>query len=133
MNSYHEEIFKKIIKKDMNLYFKDYDGTKVNLSELIDEFIASKHTIFEEEKKEYKECKTHIFRDRIKYLNRENKCLARIWNCGMGGQCSFTGKYDGFCKPHSEKGGYEWWLGTVDTQRPERPINHKEKVHIWLK
>ena len=49
----------------------------------------------------------------------------------MGGQCSFTGKYDGFCKKHSEK-KYEWWLGTIDQPRPERPINHKDKIHIWL-
>jgi hypothetical protein len=24
-------------------------------------------------------------------------------------------------------------LGTIDTPRPERPVNHKDKVHIWLK
>jgi|TARA_B110000967_G_C18849377_1_gene543773 hypothetical protein len=130
MNSYHEDILKKILKTDINLYFKDYEGCKVGLGELIDEFIS--HGVnFEEEEKEYRENKTHKFRDRIKYESKENKCLSRVWNCGMGGQCSFTGKYNGFCKKHSEK-GYDWWLGTIDTMRPERPVNHKDKVHIWL-
>ena len=116
----------------MNLYFKDYQGDKVSLEECLTEFLSTKDVIFEEEEKGYRENKTHKFRDRIKYESKENKCLCRVWNCGMGGQCSFTGKYDGFCKKHSEK-GYDWWLGTIDTPRPERPVNHKDKVHIWLK
>ena len=132
MNSYHEDILKQILKTDMILYFKDYEGSKVSLEECLTEFLSTKDVIFEEEEKGYRENKTHKFRDRIKYESKENKCLCRVWNCGMGGQCSFTGKYDGFCKKHSEK-GYEWWLGTIDTPRPERPVNHKDKVHIWLK
>jgi hypothetical protein len=132
MNSYHEDILKQILKTDMILYFKDYEGSKVSLEECLTEFLSTKDVIFEEEEKGYRENKTHKFRDRIKYESKENKCLCRVWNCGMGGQCSFTGKYDGFCKKHSEK-GYDWWLGTIDTPRPERPVNHKDKVHIWLK
>ena len=132
MNSYHEDILKQILKTDMILYFKDYEGSKVSLEECLTEFLSTKDVIFEEEEKGYRENKTHKFRDRIKYESKENKCLCRVWNCGMGGQCSFTGKYNGFCKKHSEK-GYDWWLGTIDTPRPERPVNHKDKVHIWLK
>tara|TARA_Y100000817_G_C16810068_1_gene523844 strand:+ start:748 stop:1146 length:399 start_codon:yes stop_codon:yes gene_type:complete len=131
MNSYYEDIFKVIIKNDLNKYFEEFKGEKDNLNELIDEFVSKKELSFEEPQKEYKENKTHKFRDRIKYENKEGKCLARVWNCGMGGQCSFTGKYNGFCKKHSEK-GYDWWLGTIDCPRPERPVNHKDKVHIWL-
>ena len=131
MNSYYEDIFKVIIKNDLNKYFEEFEGEKDNLKELIDEFVSKNELSFEEPKKEYKENKTHKFRDRIKYENKEGKCLARVWNCGMGGQCSFTGKYNGFCKKHSLK-GHEWWLGTIDLPRPERPINHKNKIHIWL-
>ena len=121
---------KKLIEEDMEKYFKDFEGEKSELKNIINKFILTKELKFEEEKN-YKENKTHKYRDRIKYESKEGKCLARVWNCGMGGQCSFTGKYDGFCKKHSEK-KYEWWLGTIDQPRPERPINHKDKIHIWL-
>ena len=121
---------KKLIEEDMEKYFKDFEGEKSELKNIINKFLLNKELKFEEEKN-YKENKTHKYRDRIKYEGKEGKCLARVWNCGMGGQCSFTGKYDGFCKKHSEK-KYEWWLGTIDQPRPERPINHKDKIHIWL-
>lgn len=121
---------KKLIEEDMEKYFKDFEGEKSELKNIINKFLLTKELKFEEEKN-YKENKTHKYRDRIKYEGKEGKCLARVWNCGMGGQCSFTGKYDGFCKKHSEK-KYEWWLGTIDQPRPERPINHKDKIHIWL-
>ena len=130
MNSYYDGIMKKLIEVDMEKYFKDFEGEKSELKNIINKFILTKELKFEEEKN-YKDNKTHKYRDRIKYESKEGKCLARVWNCGMGGQCSFTGKYDGFCKKHSEK-KYEWWLGTIDQPRPERPINHKDKIHIWL-
>ena len=135
MNSYHEDILKQIIKTDMNLYFKDYQGDKVSLEECITGFLSTNNVEFSpvyEEKVGYRENKSHKFRDRIKYESKDGKCLCRVWNCGMGGQCSFTGKYNGFCKTHSEK-GYDWWLGTIDTPRPERAVNHRGKIHIWLK
>lgn len=130
MNSYYDGIMKKLIEEDIEKYFKDFEGEKSELKNIINKFLLNKELKFEEEKN-YKENKTHKYRDRIKYECKEGKCLARVWNCGMGGQCSFTGKYDGFCKKHSEK-KYEWWLGTIDQPRPERPINHKDKIHIWL-
>ena len=130
MNSYYDGIMKKLIEEDMEKYFKDFEGEKSELKNIINKFLLTKELKFEEEKN-YKENKTHKYRDRIKYEGKEGKCLARVWNCGMGGQCSFTGKYDGFCKKHSEK-KYDWWLGTIDQPRPERPINHKDKIHIWL-
>tara|TARA_B100000575_G_C23125928_1_gene652325 strand:- start:174 stop:569 length:396 start_codon:yes stop_codon:yes gene_type:complete len=130
MNSYYEGIMKKLVEEDIEKYFKDFEGEKSELKNIINKFLLNKELKFEEEKN-YKENKTHKYRDRIKYEGKEGKCLARVWNCGMGGQCSFTGKYDGFCKKHSEK-KYEWWLGTIDQPRPERPINHKDKIHIWL-
>lgn len=128
--NYYDGIMKKLIEEDMEKYFKDFEGEKSELKNIINKFLLTKELKFEEEKN-YKENKTHKYRDRIKYEGKEGKCLARVWNCGMGGQCSFTGKYDGFCKKHSEK-KYGWWLGTIDQPRPERPINHKDKIHIWL-
>ena len=131
MNTYHEKIFKKLIESDLNTHFEEFKGSKENLKVLINEFLSKQEIHFEEPEHLYKENKTHKYRDRIKYENKEGKCLARVWNCGMGGQCSFTGKYDCFCKKHSLK-GYDWWLGTIDRPRPERPINHKDKIHKWL-
>lgn len=130
MNPYYDGIMKKLLEEDIEKYFKDFEGEKSKLKNIINKFLLNKELNFEEEMN-YKENKTHKYRDRIKYEDKEGKCLARVWNCGMGGQCSFTGKYDGFCKKHSEK-KYDWWLGTIDQPRPERPINHKDKIHIWL-
>ena len=127
MNSYHEEIFKTLLISDLNAYFKDFKGNQGDLKELIDKFVSKEKIDFKEEKENIKNKKCN---DRSKYENKE-KCLARIWNNGRGCQCSFTGKYDGFCKKHSLKGN-DWWLGTINLPRPERPINHKGKVHIWL-
>ena len=130
MDSHYENIFKTLIKTDLNVYFQNFEGDKKNLKELIDKFIKKQNIVFKEKTTEYTEHKKCI--DRAKYENKENKCLARIWNHGRGCQCSFTGKFDGFCKRHSEK-RYDWWLGTIDRPRPERPIHHSnKKVHIWL-
>ena len=131
MNSYYKGIIKNLIEEDIKGYFKDFEGEKSGLDELLKSFLKEKDIIFEVEEKRYKENKTHKYRDRAKYEDKERKCLARVWNCGIGGQCSFTGKCNGFCKKHSEK-NYDWWLGTIDLPRPERPVNHKGKVHIWL-
>lgn len=130
MNPYYDGIMKKLLEEDIEKYFKDFEGEKSKLKNIINKFLLNKELNFEEQMN-YKENKTHKYRDRIKYEDKEGKCLARVWNCGMGGQCSFAGKYDGFCKKHYEK-KYDWWLGTIDQPRPERPINHKDKIHIWL-
>lgn len=131
MTSYHGDIIKNLIKEDILEKFKDYSGEKEGLETIIEGFLKEKEIIFEKIEKKYKENKTHKYRDRAKYEDKERRCLARVWNCGMGGQCSFTAKYNGFCKKHSEK-RHEWWLGTIDLPRPERPVNHKGKIHIWL-
>ena len=90
MNSYYEGIMKKLVEEDIEKYFKDFEGEKSELKNIINKFLLNKELKFEEEKN-YKENKTHKYRDRIKYEGKEGKCLARVWNCGMGGQCSFTG------------------------------------------
>jgi len=141
MNEYYDNIIKSLIKEEVSNYFlnikKGEEDCKI-ISKTIEEYFNTNEIVFEEAKDKYniKENKTHIYRDRIKYVSKENKCLARIWNCGMGGQCSNKGIEDDFCKKHSNPktgpGKYEWWLGTIDRKRPERPINHKGKIHIWL-
>ena len=106
------------LKEVLDLYFKEYD------------------LILSLPKKS-----SEVYRDRKKYDLKENRCLARVWNTGMGGQCSFTGEYNGFCKAHAEPkgipGGQDWWLGTINKPRPERPIKPRpehplgDKIHIW--
>ena len=144
MNEYYSNIVKNLIKGEVKDFFNNIESTEKESSiidTLIDEYFNENKIVFKEEenvKSEYgiKENKTHIYRDRNKYELKENKCLARVWNCGMGGQCSNKGIDDGFCKKHSlpktGPGKYEWWLGTVDRDRLVRPVNHKGKVHIWL-
>lgn len=141
MNVYYKMIIKELLMQEVHEYFnsitKGEEESKI-IKELIEEYFNKSDIVFEEIKEKYKikENQTHIYRERDKYMLKENKCLARIWNCGMGGQCSNKGINDGFCKKHSEPktgpGKYEWWMGTVDKPRPERPINHKGKIHEWL-
>ena len=144
MNNYYKGIIEGLIKSEVKNYFDSLnpsDKDSVIINDLIEEYFSETSIEFIEEdqlKEKYKikENKTHIYRDRNKYELKEKKCLARVWNCGMGGQCSNRGIDDGFCKKHSSPktgpGKYEWWLGTVDKARPIRPVNHKGKVHIWL-
>jgi hypothetical protein len=134
-------IIKELLMQEVHDYFnsitKGEEESKI-IKRLIEEYFNKSDIVFEkvQEKYKIKENQTHIYRERDKYMLKENKCLARIWNCGMGGQCSNKGINDGFCKKHSEPktgpGKYEWWMGTVDKPRPERPINHKGKIHEWL-
>lgn len=143
MENYYKEIIKDFIKEEVESYFNTLEKTEEQsdiIQTLIDEYFSENELAFKEEediKQKYnlKENKTHVYRNRDKYESKENKCLARIWNCGMGGQCSNKAVIDGFCKKHCEPktgpGKYDWWLGTIDKERPVRPINHKGKVHIW--
>ena len=136
MNDYYTNIIVSLLKDDIQNYFDSFlksDEIQKIITKEINEYFKGNEIIFKEdtEKYEIKQNKTHLYRERCKYIHKKDKCIARIWNCGMGGQCSFTGKYDGFCKKHYEK-GYDWWLGTIDRPRPERPINHTNKIHKWV-
>lgn len=141
MDKYYKDIINELLKEEVESYFNLIETNteqKEIIKSLIEEYFINEEIIFLNDKDKYdlKENKTHIYRSRDKYLSKENKCLARIWNCGMGGQCSNKGINDGFCKKHSDPktgpGKYDWWLGTIDQARPERPINHKGKIHYWL-
>ena len=66
----------------------------------------------------------------------ENRCQARVWAKGFGGQCS-KAFVDGncFCKSHAtdiEENG-SWWLCKITEPRPENPVlpKHPERVHKW--
>jgi len=140
MNHYYKGIIKEFIVLEIENYFENIEKSEKEdfiIKQVIKEYFNNSEIIFENIKDKYgiKESKTHIYRDRCKYALKENRCLARIWNCGMGGQCSRRAIIDGFCKYHSEPktgpGKYEWWLGTINSARPERPINHKGKIHVW--
>ena len=117
MNKYYFDFIKEKLKRDVIQELLLYDIDKTILLQEVDLY-------FKENKIELKECNgnTDKVRDRSAYKNRENMCKARIWNFGDGGQCSFTGTYNGFCKTHFDKGGDSWWLGTIVKPRPERPI-----------
>lgn len=104
-----EEIDHELIHKEVNLYFQNdiqfYE--KISSSE------------------------THQIRPRNSYINKKDRCRARVWNEGEGGQCSFTGSQDGFCRTHFKKGGEQWFLGTIDKERPQRPILPSGEILCW--
>tara|TARA_Y100001935_G_C17189056_1_gene449084 strand:- start:223 stop:594 length:372 start_codon:yes stop_codon:yes gene_type:complete len=118
------------LKKDIMNELQD--DNKIHKDLLIKEL----DTYFQENELTFSEVSitngTHQVRNRDAYKNKINKCKALVWNEGYGGQCSRSQKEGcgGFCKAHFEKGGEEWWLGTVDS-RIERPIDIKGKLHYW--
>jgi len=65
-----------------------------------------------------------------------NKCDARVWGKGFGGQCN-SKKFDGecMCKMHLGKVAEfgSLWLGVVTEPRPEEPIhpNPRLGLHKW--
>ena len=71
----------------------------------------------------------------------EDKCQARTWGGGYGGQCSKKkGEGGCFCKMHQEEADDndgKWWLGLVTEPRPETSQNpsgkggKKDGLHVW--
>ena len=131
MNKYYLDFIMKKLENDIKneLISKNQDKEEIILRETIDYF-QKNEIVFEENTSS---SGTHQRRNRDAYKGKKNKCKARIWNEGHGGQCSCSGKkeYDNYCKTHFNKGS-NWWLGTIDEPRPERPINSHGKVHYWL-
>lgn len=129
MNKYYFDFFKEKLKKDVihellkegvpkelliqevNLYFKDV----IQFNDI------------------QQSSGTHQMRPRSIYQNKKNRCKARIWNEGEGGQCSCTGleEYNGFCKTHFKKGENQWFLGTIYEPRPERPQKSDGTLLVW--
>jgi hypothetical protein len=68
-----------------------------------------------------------------------DKCLARVWGGGYGGQCSRKSGENGcFCKLHQGKVDEygSWFFGLVTEPRPVNPTNPEGKggkngVHTW--
>ena len=145
MNDYYLQFVLKKLKKDVIVTLNENENIQgieniQNINDIITDevntyFRTNEITFKEEENEKIKQSKTHVYRDRTQYKDRENMCKARIWNCGMGGQCSRKGIIDEFCKGHAEPknglGKEEWWLGIIDKPRPREPINHTGKIHIW--
>tara|TARA_B100000902_G_C27222115_1_gene870246 strand:- start:81 stop:476 length:396 start_codon:yes stop_codon:yes gene_type:complete len=130
MSKYYEKLIVQKLKQDIINHFSNDKEIK----EIIDDYFETYklNLITESVKYDIKENNTNVYRDRSLYDGRKNRCIARVWNCGMGGQCSRANMKDGFCKMHYEKGGHQWWLGTINERKPYNPINHNGKVHQWL-
>ena len=145
MDDYYFQFILKKLKKDVIVTLNENENIEniENINDIITDevniYFRTNEITFKgegEENEKIKQSKTHLYRDRTQYKDRENMCKARVWNCGMGGQCSRKGIMDGFCKGHAEPkngpGKEEWWLGTIDKPRPRNPVNHTGKIHIWI-
>lgn len=128
-NNYYKNLLLEKLKSDIITDISEECNDHQKLIKIVDEYFNKNEITFNYQKS------NEIYRDRKKYESRKNKCIARVWNTGMGGQCSRAGEYECFCKyhfnPSTGPGKYEWWLGTIDKPRPERPINHRGKIHLW--
>ena len=71
-----------------------------------------------------KQVKINHYIDRTKFKEKVNMCHARIWNGGLGGQCSRTQCINNLCNLHNNIVEIQgsWWLGYITETRPERPI-----------
>tara|TARA_Y100001936_G_scaffold119483_1_gene116923 strand:+ start:4519 stop:4908 length:390 start_codon:yes stop_codon:yes gene_type:complete len=127
MNKYYHEFVKQRLKKDI-------------MNELIKEgfpriIVVKEINLYFKNEIQFNEIKrsmgTHQIRDRGAYKDRKDRCKARVWNEGEGGQCSCSGRYDGFCMTHLKKGGEQWFLGTIDKPKPERPILPNGEILSW--
>lgn len=131
MNEYYSNFLKQKLKKDIehSICLLNPSQHSLIISEL-NEIFKSDIVFHEKERNTHG---THKVRERTAYKNKKERCIARVWNEGNGGQCSCVGKkeYNSFCKTHFNKGGNDWWLGSIDNPRPERPVNVKGKLHYW--
>ena len=131
MNKYYYEIITTKLKQDINkLLIKENPNIKEIIEEEINKYFTNNEIKFNEISINHG---THQIRDRQAYKEKENRCIALVWNEGYGGQCSrsYSSNCDKFCKTHFKKGGHDWWLGTI-YKKVERPICSNGKIHIWL-
>ena len=129
MKKYYFDFIQEKLKKDIIQTLIDQTIDPLIVEELVTSYLSENEIVFEEIKET---SITHKIRDRSAYKNKKNKCIARVWNEGEGGQCSRSGIHCGFCKTHFKKGGHCWWLGTINQPRPERPIYPTSgEVHHW--
>lgn len=133
MNKYYFNFILQKLKKDINDELLGVDNGENGdiIRKEIDMYFTKNTITFNEMEIS---TGTHMVRNRDAYQNKVNRCKALVWNEGYGGQCSRSsnGECNGFCKTHFSKGGYGWWLGTVD-QKNERPIDSNGKNHYWIK
>ena len=136
MEDYYKNLLVNKLKKDVTdeILGIELDCEEVLIKDVINDYFKNNKVDFKDDKERYgiKESKTHKYRPRTNVINN-CKCMARVWNEGMGGQCSRNKHkdYGDFCKRHYNLGGYEWNFGTVDKPK-ERQVIHNGKVHIWL-
>ena len=75
---------------------------------------------------------------KLKSINEEDKCLARVWDKGdYGNKGCQRLKFKGcLCKKHynaSLRMNGTWWLGLINEERPENPIHPISGKHKWSK
>ena len=137
MQDYYNNLLINKLKKDVTKDILNNDSINCNvdiIKNIIEEYFKNNKIEFKDDKETLgiKDSKTHKYRPRSNVIDY-SKCMARVWNEGMGGQCSRkkNKEYGDFCKRHHTLGGYNWNFGTVDKPK-ERQILHNGKVHIWL-
>jgi len=128
MNKYYSDFFKEKLKQDVIHELIKQGMDEIFVYKEVNLYFETNEIQFDEIQQT---SNTHQIRPRSAYQDKQNRCKARVWNEGEGGQCSNTGLHNGFCKTHFKKGGDSWWLGTVDKPRLERMIHPDGKIHYW--
>ena len=139
MNASIQDILISVLKKNIeNELIKEYDNLNLTMDkDIFIEFIKKRINIYS------KQIKLHNIHNtkynhynygkyntsRNKFKNKSDKCMARIWLNGYGGQCSHKKSVNDLCSKHKkmlEK--YDMLLfNRVDE---DKPINDKLKGHV---
>lgn len=102
------------------------------MTKMIDNYFTENDIVFESLPNE----KQYV--DRSLFEGKQDRCCARVWNGGYGGQCSRKQKRNELCQKHQDiiiQQG-ELWLGYITEKRPENPIykgpsNDKHMIKKW--
>ena len=128
MNKYYHEFVKQRLKKDiMNELIKEGFPRIIVVKEL--NLYFKNEIQFNEVKRSMG---THQIRDRGAYKDRKDRCKARVWNEGEGGQCSCSGRYDGFCMTHLKREENNGFWGRLISQNLKDPYYPMEKFFLGM-
>lgn len=131
-----ETLSQKIPPKFLELLVDKFSGEEFTRDDIFSDGDLAKYLTSSRRKTKSSSKSPEDLMNRAKADIDENKCQARVWAGGYGGQCTRKHLDDGcLCTLHKkvkdEHGSL--WLGMISSMRPEDPVNPKNgKVHQWL-
>lgn len=131
-----ETLSQKISAEFLELLVDKFSGEEFTKDEIFSDGDLAKYLTSGRRKTKKTSKSPEDLKNRAKADIDENKCQARVWAGGYGGQCTRKHNDNGcLCTLHKKIQGEHGslWLGMVSSMRPDDPVNPKNgKVHQWL-